>query len=62
MLLLLERVFYLQQRLCNDFHHTLNMSLHYLGKWKGFKFAANLEAKSGNALILHAPISTDLAY
>jgi len=24
-------------------HRTLNMLLHYLGKWKGFKFAANLQ-------------------
>jgi len=40
---LLEKVLHVQQLPCNCSHHTLNMLLHYLGQWKGFKFAANLE-------------------
>jgi len=37
------KILHLQQRPCNSSHHTLNMLLHYLGKWEEFKFAANLE-------------------
>jgi len=39
---LLQRAQYLQQKLCNSLHHALIMLLHYLGKLKQLKFAANL--------------------
>jgi len=44
-------IHYLQQISCNIPRHTLIMLLHYLGKLKRFKFAANIELTKQNALI-----------
>jgi len=54
---------HLQQIPCNTFHHTLIMLLHYLGKLKKFKFAANIEQTANNMhWFLHAHILMDLTY
>jgi len=59
----LERAKYLQEKSCDIFHHVLIMLLHYLGKLKQFRFAANLE-KNANKMyqFLYACIIMDLAY
>jgi len=59
----MESVQYLQQISCNISCHSLIMLLHYLGKLKGFIFAANIE-QTANKMdsFLHAHILMDLAY
>jgi len=59
----MENVQHLQQIACNIFHHTLIMLLHYLGKLKRFKFAANMEQTANNMhWFLHAHILMNLTY
>jgi len=59
----MESAHYLQQMPCSISRHTLIMLLHYLGKLKRFKFAANIE-QTANKMhrFLQAHILMDLTY
>jgi len=59
---LLERVLHLQQKPCNGSHHTLNMSLYYLGSEKSSYLLQTAQTKCINSTCTHFNRSCLLTY